>query len=209
MPCIKFDNLENKKQRQILNAAYKEFTAKGYKNASTNEIVKKAEISKGTLFYYFDSKKELYHYLIEYGIEFIKTDFLDEIDENQTDFIEKCRAKSQAKMKAYNKNPHIFNFFGTLYLNKEKKMIPADLKEKMDKLKELSYTKLFENIDTSLFRKDIPSNMIIKLINWSLEGYEKELMAELKNKDLSAVDFGPYWDDFHEFLEILKKLYYK
>jgi AcrR family transcriptional regulator len=46
----KFLSLDREKQDRILNAAIKEFALKGYKNASTNEIVREAEISKGLLF---------------------------------------------------------------------------------------------------------------------------------------------------------------
>lgn len=56
------------KQARIINAAMKEFVKSGYDKASTNKIVKEANISKGSLFNYFHSKKELYLYLIEYGV---------------------------------------------------------------------------------------------------------------------------------------------
>ena len=40
----KFLKLKPEKQERILNAAIKEFSQKGYENASTNEIVKEANI---------------------------------------------------------------------------------------------------------------------------------------------------------------------
>jgi len=46
----KFLNIQQEKQEHILDAAMKEFAQKGFENASTNEIVKEAGISKG-LFY--------------------------------------------------------------------------------------------------------------------------------------------------------------
>ncbi|RIL20144.1 TetR/AcrR family transcriptional regulator, partial [Staphylococcus gallinarum] len=42
-----FNNLKPAKQRTIVNAAVKEFVKSGYDKASTNEIVKHAQISKG------------------------------------------------------------------------------------------------------------------------------------------------------------------
>jgi len=60
------------KQNRILKAAYEEFAKHSYKQASTNKIIKEADIGKGTLFYYFNSKKELFEFLIEYGINFIQ-----------------------------------------------------------------------------------------------------------------------------------------
>lgn len=46
----KFNSLEAEKQERIINTALKEFARNGYDKASTNEIVKEAGISKGSLF---------------------------------------------------------------------------------------------------------------------------------------------------------------
>ena len=59
-------SLSEEKQQRILNAALKEFAQKGYKNASTNQIVKEADISKGLLFHYFKNKKQLFLFLYDY-----------------------------------------------------------------------------------------------------------------------------------------------
>ena len=56
----------------IVNASIKEFIKSGFDKASTNEIVKQAHISKGSLFNYFNSKKELYCYLISYSNQILE-----------------------------------------------------------------------------------------------------------------------------------------
>lgn len=53
----KFYELEKEKQDKIINAAIEVFSKNDYKNAVTEEIAYKAEISKGLLFYYFKNKK--------------------------------------------------------------------------------------------------------------------------------------------------------
>ena len=60
----KFKNLTKQKQQVIINSAIEEFVRNGFDDASTNEIVLNANISKGSLFNYFRSKKDLYLYLI-------------------------------------------------------------------------------------------------------------------------------------------------
>ncbi|MFD1020844.1 TetR/AcrR family transcriptional regulator [Thalassobacillus hwangdonensis] len=49
---------ENKRQL-LIDAAYKVFAKKGYKNASIKDIAKEAEITPGLVHYYFKSKEEL------------------------------------------------------------------------------------------------------------------------------------------------------
>lgn len=200
--------LDLEKQKRILKAAYQEFAEQGYENASTNRIVKEAGIGKGMLFYYFNSKKELFNYLFHYGIEFITREYIEKIDENESDFIEKYRHVSQIKLKLYRDYPYIFDFFGTFYI-KEDIALSQEMKTKLESLKVLGFSKIFSNIDKSLFRDDLEPDLVIRLINLTFAGYENELINRLKRENLQMADMTSYWDDFHEFLDALKKVYYK
>ncbi|MDR5658425.1 TetR/AcrR family transcriptional regulator [Serpentinicella sp. ANB-PHB4] len=206
----KFYNLDADKKERILSAAYKEFTEKKFEQASTNRIVKNASIGKGMLFYYFNSKKELYYYLIDHGIKFIKERYLEEIDENMGDFIEKCKQGSKVKLKAYTEKPYIFNFFATSYLNKDM-TLSDELEIKLLELRQLVYEKIYRNIDKTLFREDIDPGDGIRLIRLSMDGYEKELLEKLKGKKITELDtdIDPYWEDFYNYLDLLKKILYK
>ncbi len=205
----KFNSLDRNKQEKIIVAALKEFTTNGYELASTNQIVEEAEISKGSLFYYFKTKKDLYKYLVEYSIDYVKKEFLNKLDLSETDLIEKYRKMSKQKLKAYTKKPYVFDFLGTLYLNWEEIELPEDLIENLVEIRQRVLTKIFDNIDNSLFRDDISSDQVIKLIRWSIEGYQNELISEIQGKNLSEVIFEPYWDEFDDFLDTLKKIYYR
>ena len=161
------------------------------------------------LFYYFNSKRELFDYLIQYGTEFVLNEYLYKIDGNQTDFIEKYAQAGMVKKQAVLKNPHMFNLFGNIYLNKSKFQIDEELIDKLDHVRQIGFKKLYDNIDTSLFREDVESQEVIKLIQWSMDGYEKELVSKLEGQEIQDVDMEPYWEDFYKFLKVLKRIYYK
>ncbi|MFT7625644.1 MAG: AcrR family transcriptional regulator [Myxococcota bacterium] len=59
-PMTRFENLENAKQRRILDVAAAEFSANGYNGASLNRIVREAGMSKGAFYYYFEDKADLF-----------------------------------------------------------------------------------------------------------------------------------------------------
>jgi len=82
----KFLSLEPDKQEKIINAAMKEFAEKGYTQASTNEIVREAGISKGLLFHYFSNKKQLFFFLHDYALEIATDKFYDGFDPDENDF---------------------------------------------------------------------------------------------------------------------------
>lgn len=64
-----FQKISEEKKDRIIKAALKEFAVKGYEEASTNNIVKEAGISKGMIFHYFENKKNLYLYILDYCAE--------------------------------------------------------------------------------------------------------------------------------------------
>jgi len=203
--------LDLEKQRRILNAAYQEFAEQGYERASTNRIVNNAGIGKGMLFYYFNSKRELFNYLIDYGIDYIIKKYIDKLDEGESDFIEKYRNASQVKLKAYKENPHIFNFFATFYINHMYKEVELseEMQSRLKNLRNHGFSKIYSNINKSLFRDDLDPEQVIRLITLTFSGYENEVINRLKGENLSTLDMETFWDDFHEFLAALKKVYYK
>lgn len=203
-----FQNLEYLKQQRIINAALKEFAEKGYEQASTNQIVKNAGIGKGMLFYYFKNKRELYLYLIDYCLDITLNEYLHLIDTNEMDFIDRMRQASQIKVRSFTEKPNVFYFMGSLLLTNELEL-PVELETRMEELQRLGYSKLYDNIDTSLFRDDVDVNKVYKLIRWSIEGYQNELTNRLKSEKLTSIDLDPLWDEFYEYLDILKKSFYK
>jgi AcrR family transcriptional regulator len=50
---------ESAKRRQIMEGAREVFLSQGFDAASMGEIARKARVSKGTLYVYFDSKERL------------------------------------------------------------------------------------------------------------------------------------------------------
>ena len=56
----RFQKLPAAQQQAILRAAFDEFAAHGFHSASLNRIIDAAGISKGSMYYYFDGKEELY-----------------------------------------------------------------------------------------------------------------------------------------------------
>jgi AcrR family transcriptional regulator len=58
---------DNAKRRQIVQGARAMFLERGFDAASMSDIARKAGVSKGTLYVYFDSKEQLFEALIREG----------------------------------------------------------------------------------------------------------------------------------------------
>lgn len=65
MPTAKIHNIPPKKLKSIMVSAIREFSQHGYEQASFNRIITNAGISKGSMYYYFESKEDLFLLLLK------------------------------------------------------------------------------------------------------------------------------------------------
>ncbi|MDI9420810.1 MAG: TetR/AcrR family transcriptional regulator [Bacillota bacterium] len=200
-----FSKLDPAKQEQIRKAALREFAREGYERASTNNIVKEAGIAKGTLFYYFRNKQALFDYLVKYVINYVETEYLERVDFSEPDFLARYWKAAQIKLESYLCDKEAFEFLGAMYLRQENQT----LLQQLDALYQDAMGRMLSDLNTSLFRTDITVEYAMKIATWAMEGYQSELQARLQGQDLSTLNMKPYWDEFSEFLQVLRILLYK
>lgn len=86
LPKQTFFNLDIKRQREIIDIALKEFSCHNFETASMNKIINALGVAKGSFYRYFTSKKDLYFYILDYGLN-QKIDYLEKnINTSEGDF---------------------------------------------------------------------------------------------------------------------------
>jgi TetR/AcrR family transcriptional regulator len=202
----KFMNLEPEKRERILNAAINEFAQKGFKNASTNEIVKEAGISKGLLFHYFKNKKQLYLFLYDYLMETIREEYFHKSWIDERDFLEKMRMASLTKLELFRKYPLIFKFFLTAYTETDDE-VRIEVADRNKRLMEANLPRVYDNVDLSYLRDEIDHQKAMNLIGWALEGYANSKIPEFKT--MGEKEFSDMVTELTTYLEILKQCFFK
>ena len=94
----------NKTKKAIFDAAIEIFSHYGYDGATMDEVASRAGVAKGTLYYHFKSKEEIFKFIIKEGINL----FSDAVEEEIKDIedpheIVKTTAKVQLKYMEDNK----------------------------------------------------------------------------------------------------------
>ena len=74
---------ENSKN-QILDSALKVFVKKGYSKTTMDDIVESSGLSKGALYHYYKSKKDLFLSLIDHWEIYTFKDFYKKTSNNKT-----------------------------------------------------------------------------------------------------------------------------
>lgn len=204
----KFLNLDQEKQDRIINAAIKEFAQKGYDNASTNEIVKEAGISKGLLFHYFGNKKKMYLFVFDHFYEILVDEFYKKINLQERDIFKRVRQAVSVKMELLNKYPDLFNFLSVAVME-DSKEVKLELDQRKKQLAKNNIGKLYEGIDLSLFRDDLDVQKALKIIFWTFEQFSEELIQRAKLTPTHEINYDEAIKETEEYYEVLMKAFYK
>ncbi|MFR2534737.1 MAG: TetR/AcrR family transcriptional regulator [Clostridia bacterium] len=81
----------NKTKRKIFETSMRLFAEKGYDATSIEEITATVGVAKGTLYYHFSSKEEIFKFLVEEGVKLLKNSIAIKTDK-LTNSIDKLRA---------------------------------------------------------------------------------------------------------------------
>jgi len=71
MPNKTFNNLTEKRKKEIINASFEEFALYDYESASLSRIISNLGLAKGSFYRYFENKLDLYIYLCQYARKLI------------------------------------------------------------------------------------------------------------------------------------------
>lgn len=204
----KFMKLEQEKKERVINAALKEFAQKGFKSASTNRIVEEANISKGLLFHYFGSKKNLYIFVCDYAIETFLNDFYGKVNYEETDIIERWTQVATLKLQIIKKYPEMYRFMLTVAIEDDE-----EVKDYIDSLKneslEEGYKKIFEGFDTTKFKKGIDVKLAIDIIIWTIQGFSDRELQKLRLNHNSDIDYDSIVSEYKRYNDQLKICFYK
>jgi len=204
----KMINMESKRKDDILNAALEEFATKGFDNASTNVIARESGISKGLLFHYVNSKKELFLYLYDYCKEMINKEYVDLMNFDEKDIFEKLRQSYLLQIELLQKHPWIFDFI-KISASAKSDEINKELEGRVNEKQLVCQETMFDRIDESKFREELDVEKGKKLIFWSNVGFTNQILEDIRNTDITELDYDHIIAELDGYLDELRKIFYK
>lgn len=159
------------KRTRILDAAEIEFGTKGYEAASTNIIHKEAEVSKGTIFRYFNSKAELYYQLFIERLDKVVA-AINNIEFKSEDIYEKIIEITAWKIAYFTQHPYLSQIFIEAFSNPPKE-IANKISKEYKRVMKLSLDNFFSQIDMNDFSNEYTKDEVIRFLNYALNGLQK------------------------------------
>ena len=127
-----FDNISKEKRQKILTVAVQEFATQGFENANINTIAKKAEVSVGSLYKYFDTKTDLFLTCVGHEISFLGQ-LLQSVTEQDDDIMLKFEKLIRAAL-TFSRENAIINKLYNEFTTESNIMLGAQLVEQMEAL---------------------------------------------------------------------------
>ena len=121
MPKQTFFHLPQNKRDTLIQAAKREFSRVPLHEASIANIIKEADIPRGSFYQYFDGKEDLYYYLLNQISEKNNERFLAFLKEKNGDIFETLLASFQFMIQNHRNQEHK-SFFKNAFLNMNYKM---------------------------------------------------------------------------------------
>lgn len=199
-----FYNLSKDKQKLILQTAIVEFSKQGYVKASCNRIVKRAGISKGSLFQYFGSKEGLYVFVCERFIRKVK-DIVKDSEPANLGFFDLIRGVLAVGIRFIDRYPEYFQIYLKIMFEQD---VPG-------RLEFLQRVRLFsveyfggacrDAVRHGLIRSDISMEMILFTIDATLDkfflAYAGEGSSGLTVQGVPAAELTKKMDELVAVLE--------
>lgn len=134
METSTFRNLKPERREEILYIAYEEFALKGYGNASLSDIIKKVGLAKGSFYRYFDSKRNLYAYLLNDATQRRLSNLNKLIEDPNSDIFELIKKNFMAKTRFEMEHPTIGGFLFRTLLDRDQHEVTDLVKGLYDQL---------------------------------------------------------------------------
>ena len=197
----KFFDLKKEKQDRMINAALKIFALRGYRHASTDDIVKDAAISKGLLFHYFESKLGVYNFVYDYSVRYMNLELRSNVDPNEKDLFEILKQIERARMQAMRGYPYMQQFLNRSMSEDVSEALLA-VEEKRSALAQ-TVSAIDRQADYQLLPPGIDGEKLRKMLDFTIKG----LMTERFLNE----SFQPemLYTEVCDYLDMMKRIVYR
>jgi AcrR family transcriptional regulator len=153
-----FLNIPQEKREKILSVAVNEFAHNGFENANINTIAKKAEVSVGSLYKYFDTKTDLFLTSVDYALKNLEI-IMETIVESNEDVMVKLEKLVRVAIEFSRRNTVLIKLYNEV-TSESKAELVKEIAERVESVTSQAYKKaVVEGQVAGEIRTDIDPGM--------------------------------------------------
>jgi len=201
----KFKLIETKKKERLINCAFEEFGTNTFEKASTNRIVKNANVSRGLLYHYFENKQDLYDSLKTFAYEEMLEALQTKVKWEDADILLRIKQIVLIKMEVAKRYPAMLQFLTKM----SEDMSFEEAKQWTEDFAPGFYEQIYtKNIDFALFKDDVDVGRAIKVIMWTIEKYSEEYQNKLRTENFE-MELDTFINELNEYIKLFRTTFYK
>ncbi|WP_313370258.1 TetR/AcrR family transcriptional regulator [Sedimentibacter sp.] len=201
MPKRTFNRLDDEKKERIMRATIEEFQSCGFERAKIGNIAQNAGVAKGSIYQYFDDKKELFLYSVTWSLEY----FMKVIDRQtplkDMDVYDYFLSGSRERFELIKREPLLVSFSMDIFTGKFGNLAQEANKE-LYRIGEEYELRLIENGKIKgTIRNDIDNKTLLLFFQGVTEKFSVEIIAKAK-----SFNYDPTDEQYCEMENLLKSM---
>lgn len=192
---------EISKKDKIVTSFIDELSVHGYENANTNTVCAKAEVSKGLLFHYYESKEKLFLHIANETLDMLEN-YFNGFDIENLNFIGAINKFTYEKAIFFSDNPQYFKLFAII-LFEVPKNLEKILNEKIEKIMSVIKQKLGLLLIKENLKKNVTITEVINLIFSILRILSDKYGAVITEADYSKTLVDDMINEFYNYFNII------
>ncbi len=201
MPKRTFNRLDDDKKERVIRAAIEEFQARGFENAKIEEIARNAEVAKGSIYQYFDDKKELFIYSVTWTLEYFMKIIDRQTPLQDMDVYDYFLSGSRERFELLKQEPLLVAFSMDIYTGKFGALALEATRE-LSRVGEEYELKLIANGKRKgTVRDDLDDKTLLLFFQGVTEKFDTEIMEKIK-----SIDYNPTKKHYREMENLLKNM---
>jgi AcrR family transcriptional regulator len=201
MPKKTFNRLDEDKKERIMRAAIQEFQDCGFERAKIDVIAQSAGVAKGSIYQYFDDKKELFLYSVTWGMEY----FMKVIDRQtplkDMDVYDYFLSGSRERFELLKREPLLVSFSMDIFTGKFGSLAQEATSELYRVGEEYELGLIKNGKRKKTVRDDMDDKTLLLFFQGITEKFNMEIMERVK-----SIDYNPTEEQFGEMENLLKNM---
>ncbi len=196
MPSKTFMRLEEEKQERVMRAAIKEFQENGYNQANIGRIADLADVAKGSLYQYFENKKELFLYCVQWTLTYFMAEINTQTPLQELDVYEYFRVGGLERAEILKTEGLLVAFSQDVFSGRFSELT-REATERMWKTADAYMMGLIHNGQRKgTIRKDLPDHMLLLFFKGVTGEFDKQVFASLAQANYELT--GPLAETINE-----------
>lgn len=206
MPKDTFLKLNDEKQERIIRSAVSEFNKHGYEKSNVSEIAKSAEVAKGSIYQYFENKRELFLYSVTWIINVFINKYQYLTVPQNLNLFDYFYASSHKMLRQISEEKELAIFIQDVIVGKYSNLKDETINIINKSANEYLIKLIQEGKKNGSIRKDINDRMIFLFFYGATLKIKEDMLSKIKEsgKTFLDVEVESFDEDVKDMIELLK-----